>query len=76
VADNMHIVYLPAYSPELNPVERLWQYMKSNILKNKIYETIDDLKKVVVVLLKTSRKRHFRVSAVLIIRLFIFGNWY
>jgi len=56
VADNMHIVYLPAYSPELNPVERLWQYMKSNILKNKIYETISDLKEVVCGFIKNLSK--------------------
>lgn len=56
VAENMQIVYLPAYSPELNPVERLWQYMKSNILKNKIYETIDDLKEVVCGFIKNLSK--------------------
>lgn len=56
VADNIHIMYLPAYSPELNPVERLWQHMKSNILKNKIYETIDDLKEAVCAFIKNLSK--------------------
>ena len=41
--ENIEIVLQPSYSPELNPVERLWQYIKNHIIKNKIYETLDDL---------------------------------
>lgn len=40
VPKNINIIYLPPYSPELNPVERLWLYIKQNILRNKIYDTI------------------------------------
>ncbi len=40
VAKNIEIIYLPPYSPELNPVERLWLYIKQNILRNKIYDAI------------------------------------
>jgi transposase len=43
IPDNIYIFYLPPYSPELNPVERLWLYIKSNILSNKIYEDLSDL---------------------------------
>jgi transposase len=44
VPDNIEILYLPAYSPELNPVERLWEYIKDNVLKNKVYDDIEALK--------------------------------
>jgi transposase len=37
---NIEIVYLPPYSPELNPVERLWQYIKRNTIRNRVYESI------------------------------------
>ena len=40
VPKNIEIIYLSPYSPELNPVERLWLYVKQNILRNKIYDTI------------------------------------
>lgn len=40
VPKNIEIIYLPPYSPELNPVERLWLYIKQHTIKNKIYETI------------------------------------
>jgi transposase len=45
--DNIIIIYLPPYSPELNPVEKLWQYIKDNVLKNVVYETLKDLEEVV-----------------------------
>lgn len=37
---NIKILYLPPYSPELNPIEKLWQYIKDNILKNTVYENL------------------------------------
>ncbi len=43
VPSNITIIYLPAYSPELNPVERLWQYIKAGTIKNKVYDTIEEL---------------------------------
>ncbi len=40
---NIMLMYLPPYSPELNPVERLWHYIKSKIIRNKIYQSITEL---------------------------------
>ena len=40
---NIRILYLPPYSPELNPVERLWLHIKQNTLNNRIYNTTEDL---------------------------------
>jgi transposase len=47
IPDNIKIVYLPAYTPELNPVERFWQHLKSNTIKNKVYETIEALEEAI-----------------------------
>jgi transposase len=44
---NLVLMCLPPYSPELNPVEKLWQFIKSKVLKNKIYNTLDDLEAAV-----------------------------
>jgi hypothetical protein len=43
VPKNIQIVLLPPYCPELNPVERLWLYLKNNILKNKVYTSANHL---------------------------------
>jgi transposase len=47
VPRNIEIIYLPPYSPELNPVEKLWQYIKAHTIKNRIYETIHELENAV-----------------------------
>ena len=38
VPDNVTVLCLPPYSPELNPVERLWGYLRSHHLSNRAYE--------------------------------------
>ena len=40
IPENIQIIFLPPYSPELNPVERLWQYIKDAILKNRLYDSL------------------------------------
>ncbi len=41
--ENMTLVPLPSQSPELNPVENIWQYMRNNWLSNRIFKNYDDL---------------------------------
>lgn len=38
VPDNITILFLPPYSPELNPVERLWGYLRQHYLANRAYD--------------------------------------
>ena len=40
VPSNISVMLLPPYSPELNPVERLWRYIKQNTIKNKVFDTL------------------------------------
>jgi transposase len=47
IPDNIRIIILPPYSPELNPVENLWQYIKDHTIKNRIYKTLPQLERVV-----------------------------
>jgi transposase len=41
VPDNMSLLRLPPYSPELNPVENIWQFLRQNYLSNRVYESYD-----------------------------------
>ena len=43
VPSNILFFYFPPYSPELNPVERLWLYVKKNILANRVYQQLSEL---------------------------------
>ncbi|MFV0564783.1 MAG: transposase [Flavobacteriaceae bacterium] len=44
VPDNIYLLNIPAYCPELNPCEQIWQYIKKRY-KNKTFEHIGDLRK-------------------------------
>jgi len=37
------IMWLPKYSPDLNPIERFWKHPKANACANYLYETIEQL---------------------------------
>ena len=41
VPDNIILLQLPSYSPELNPTENIWAYLRSNYLSHRVYEDYD-----------------------------------
>lgn len=50
---NIRIIIQPAYSPELNPIEKLWQYIKDHTIKNRVYKTLKELEDRVCRFLQT-----------------------
>ena len=43
VPDNITLLTLPAYAPELNPVENVWQFLRDNWLGDRIFTSYDDI---------------------------------
>ena len=43
VPENITILNLPAYSPELNPIELMWKYLREHHFSNRIYKDYDEL---------------------------------
>jgi transposase len=43
VPDNLSLLKLPPYSPELNPVENVWQYLRANWLAISVFESYHDI---------------------------------
>jgi len=41
VPNNITPIFLPSRAPELNPVENVWQYLRSNWLSNRVFENYD-----------------------------------
>ncbi len=39
VPQNISLLKLPPYSPELNPVENVWQFLRQNYLSNRLFDT-------------------------------------
>jgi len=44
IPDNIILIFLPPYSPELNPAEQIWWYIKQEFVC-KSFDTIDELGK-------------------------------
>ncbi len=40
----IELCYLPAYSPQLNLIERLWKFVRNECLYSKYYENFADFK--------------------------------
>jgi hypothetical protein len=40
VPDDMALVFLPPYSPQLNPVEHIWESIRENWFNNEVFNSI------------------------------------
>jgi hypothetical protein len=47
LADNPHLELkrLPSYSPQLNPIERLWKALRRRATHNRLFDTLADLRR-------------------------------
>jgi len=50
IPENIVLLFLPAYSPELTPIERLWQDIKAKLF-TETYQTLEDMQAKVTELL-------------------------
>lgn len=41
---NITIIHIPPYSPELNPVEQVWAWLRDNELANRCFSNYEDIK--------------------------------
>lgn len=41
VPDNMRLLFLPPYSPELNPAEHLWESLREDCFANTVFADLD-----------------------------------
>jgi hypothetical protein len=41
--DNVSLLLLPPYSPELNPQENVWQYLRQNYPANGVFDTYEPI---------------------------------
>jgi putative transposase len=48
IPENMRLILQPAYSPELNPVEHLWDYLRENYFHNWAADTLQQVIDVLI----------------------------
>ena len=41
--ENVSFIHLPPKSPELNPTENIWQYLRQTWLSNRVFESYEDI---------------------------------
>ena len=57
VPEGIRLIYLPPYTPELQPAETLWVHVDEPIV-NKHFETFDDLDAVVAARIALEKDRN------------------
>ena len=59
------ILYLPPYSPNLNPIERLWKFMKKKVMANRYYPDIETFQTELMLFLRGIRKHKSELSTLI-----------
>ncbi|MBL0352084.1 MAG: transposase [Dechloromonas sp.] len=62
--ENIHLLPLPPYAPELNPVEHLWDELREKFFHNLAFDSIDALEDQLESSLKTLESEHQRVRSI------------
>lgn len=63
VPENLRLVEQPAYSPELNPVEHLWEEMREKWFANKTFESMSAVIKRLVASLRSLEQSPQRIQS-------------
>ena len=61
----IRILYLPPYSPNLNPIERLWKFMKKKVTANRHFEEFGEFKKALMDFFRGIRKHRTELETLI-----------
>jgi transposase len=70
LAENPHLKFkrLPAYSPQLNPIERFWKVLRRRATHNRLFDTLAELKRSIRASLSYFQTVRDRVKTLLLSR--------
>jgi len=63
IPENIRLIQQPSYSPELNPVEHLWEELREKYLPNKVFKSLDAVEKALCKGLRELHGHPDRVSS-------------
>jgi transposase len=69
-ADQLLVLWLPKYSPFLNPIERFWLHLKHFVVANRLHRSLDDLHLSLATFMDTQQNRWFHPDRLLFIEHF------
>jgi transposase len=61
---NLQLLFLPPYSPELNPVEHIWDELREKYFHNRAFDTLDALEDQLVVGLRAFELDPDRIKSI------------
>lgn len=41
IPENIELVYIPPYTPEMNPIEQIWKEIRKRRFKNEVFQTLE-----------------------------------
>ena len=64
IPENIEIIPLPPYSPELNPVEHIWEEIREKWFNNKVFKDLNAVEDAMVEALVSLENDKSRVSSI------------
>jgi len=64
IPDNLRLLFLPPYSPELNPQEHLWDELREKYFHNRVFDSLDALEDHLIVGLRHLEADHEKVKSI------------
>ena len=43
IPKNIHLVFIPPYTPEMNPIEQIWKEIRTQGFKNEVFNSLSDV---------------------------------
>jgi transposase len=62
IPENVGLYWLPAYSPQCNPVEHLWEEIREKWFDNRVFDSLDAVEDTLVIALATMESDKIKVS--------------
>jgi len=61
IPENIALLFIPPFSPELNPAEKIWQKMKRTFSR-KLHKTLDNVSKFIITQVKYLQSNRLKIS--------------
>lgn len=61
----IRILYLPPYSPNLNPIERLWKFVKQKVMANTYFPDLETFRREIMLFMRGIRKHREELSTLI-----------
>ena len=63
VPENMRLIFLPPYSPELNPAEHLWESLREDCFANHVFKDLNAVEQALTTGLVARESNHQRIQS-------------